>query len=122
VYVCAPFYRGSKNITILRHHLYKNYTVFGNKQVIDMSDINSTGEFHVGPSYFADGKVVPDLMTIDEVVVFLRIPEVSTAKDYHNVVKNLIRYRDLPHIRISNRLLFPRQAVLEWIGSETIRN
>ena len=65
---------------------------------------------------------VPDLMTIDEVVVFLRIPEVSTAKNYDNVVKNLIRARDLPRIKIGNRLLFPRQAVLEWINSETVRN
>ena len=63
-----------------------------------------------------------DLMTESELIKFLRIPEVSTAKDYHNVVKNLIRFRDLPRIQICKKLLFPKQAVLDWINKETIRN
>ena len=63
---------------------------------------------------------VPDLLTEKELVHFLRIPEVSTASDHHNVIKNLIRFRDLPRIQICNKLLYPRQAVLEWIMSETI--
>lgn len=80
-----------------------------------MSSKDSGGETYVGLSFYPNQNVVPDLLTIDEVVVFLRIPEVSTAKDYHNVVRNLIRFRDLPHIRISNRLLFPRQKIIEWL-------
>ena len=87
-----------------------------------MSDINSTGEIHIGPSYFPDGKVVPELMTTDEVIVFLRIPEISKAEDYRNTIDNLVRFRGLPRILICNRRLFPRQAVLEWINSETVRN
>lgn len=73
-------------------------------------------------SHFANGKVVPDLMTEEELIEFLRIPFVSTAKDYRNVVKNLIRLRDLPRLQIGKRLLFPKQAVLEWINQETRRN
>ena len=76
---------------------------------------------YFGCSYYADGKVVSDLMTIDELILFLRIPEVSKSKDYHNVVKNLVRFRDLPHILISNRRLFPRGAVLEWVAGETVQ-
>ena len=73
-------------------------------------------------SYFADGRGVPDVMTEAELIDFLRIPEVSTSKDYHNVIKNLIRYRDLPRIKICHKLLFPKKAVLEWINNETIKN
>ncbi len=62
-----------------------------------------------------------DLMTTDEVIEFLRIPEVSTAQDYHNVIKNLIRFRQLPRIHIGKKLLFPKQAILEWVEKETIR-
>ena len=72
-------------------------------------------------SYFADGRVVPDLMSESQLIEFLRIPEVSTANNYHNVIKNLIRFRDLPRIQICKKLLFPKKAVLEWINKETIR-
>lgn len=64
----------------------------------------------------------PDLLTEEEVVRFLRIPEVSKATDYSNVIKNLIRFRDLPRIQIGKRLLFPKQAVLEWVNKQTRRN
>lgn len=87
-----------------------------------MSDINSRGEIHIGPSYFPDGNVVPELMTTDEVIVFLRIQVISKSKDYRNVIENLVRLRGLPRIHVCNRRLFPRQAVLEWISSEAIRN
>jgi len=72
-------------------------------------------------SYFSDGTVVPDLMTESQLIEFLHISKVSTAQDYHNVIKNLIRFRDLPRIQICNKLLFPKKAVLEWINRETIR-
>jgi hypothetical protein len=72
-------------------------------------------------SYRLDLTNLPDLLTIDEVIQFLRIPQLSTAQDHHNVVKNLIRFRDLPRIQICNKLLFPKEAVLEWIEKETIQ-
>ena len=34
---------------------------------------------------------ISELMTEDELIVYLRIPEVSKSKDYHNVVENLKR-------------------------------
>ena len=61
-----------------------------------------------------------ELLTIDELARFLRIPTVTTSKNHHNVIKNLIRMRDLPRIQICNKLLFPKQAILEWIKNETI--
>lgn len=65
---------------------------------------------------------LPDILTIDEVILFLRIPQVSTAKEYHTVIENLIRFRDFPRIQLCKRLLFPKKAVLEWIEKETVRN
>ncbi len=81
-----------------------------------MSDLNN----HMVSS-FADGRPVPDLLTEQELIQFLRIPEVSTAADYHNVIKNLIRFRDLPRIKICNKLLFPRQAILKWVEDEAAK-
>lgn len=82
-----------------------------------MSDLNNNII-----SFFADGRPVPDLLTEDELVEILRIPHVSTAKNYHNVVKNLIRYHDLPRIQLCKRLLFPLKAVLAWIDKQTVPN
>lgn len=77
---------------------------------------------HIALSYFPDGRPVPDLMTEDEVIEFLRIPEVTTATNHHNVIYNLNRFRNLPRIHICRRTLFPRDAVLDWINKETVKN
>ncbi len=56
-----------------------------------------------------------ELMTESEVIQFLRIPEISNSKDYHNVIENLKRVRGLPRIHICRRALYPKKAVLEWV-------
>jgi hypothetical protein len=61
----------------------------------------------------------PELMTEDELIRFLRIPEISKSKDYHNVVENLKRMHDLPRIRICGKPLYPLQAVRKWIEDNT---
>lgn len=61
----------------------------------------------------------PELLTEDELALFLRIPEVGSSKDRHNVIEHLKRYRDLPRIRICNKVLYPTQAIREWIEKET---
>jgi len=63
---------------------------------------------------------VPQLMTHDELVRFLRIPEISATKDPHNVVEHLKRHRDLPRIHLCNKTLYPLYAILDWIERETI--
>jgi len=62
---------------------------------------------------------VPQLMTQHELVRFLRIPEISAAKNQHNVIEHLKRYRSLPRIRLCNKTLYPLNAILEWIEKET---
>ena len=62
---------------------------------------------------------VPQLMTQNELVRFLRIPEISAAKDQHNVIEHLKRFRNLPRIRLCNSTLYPLNAILKWIDRET---
>jgi hypothetical protein len=62
---------------------------------------------------------ISELMTEDEVIHFLRIPEISDSKDYHNVIEHLKRNRGLPRIRICRKALYPRKAVLKWVEKET---
>jgi len=57
----------------------------------------------------------PELMTETEIINFLRIPEISNSKDYHNVVENLKRFRGLPRIHICRKTLYPKKAILEWV-------
>ena len=61
----------------------------------------------------------PELLTEDELVLFLRIGEISNSRDRHNVIEHLKRYRDLPRIRICNKVLYPTQAIRRWIEQET---
>ena len=64
---------------------------------------------------------VPELMTENELILYLRIPEVSKAKDFRNVIYNLRRMRNLPRIHICGKPLYPRKAINEWIQSKTER-
>ncbi len=62
----------------------------------------------------------PDLLTEFELILMLRIPEVSKSSNYHNVIENLIRMHDLPRIHICKKRLYPLKAILEWIDKQTI--
>jgi hypothetical protein len=59
--------------------------------------------------------VYPLLLTEDELVALLRIPEVSKTGNHHYVVQNLMRMHDLPCIHISKTPLYPFEAVRQWI-------
>jgi hypothetical protein len=59
----------------------------------------------------------PALMTEDELIRLLRIPEISKG-NYGYVIENLKRVRDLPCIHISKRCLYPLEAVLEWVSDQ----
>jgi len=52
-------------------------------------------------------------------LLYLRIPEVSKAKNYHNAIYNLKRMHNLPYIHICGQPLYPREAIDEWIRSKT---
>ena len=64
----------------------------------------------ITPAVLPDGNggftPCPELMTEDEVILFLRIPEISNSKDYHNVIEHLKKFRGFPRIHMSERLFW----------------
>lgn len=66
-------------------------------------------------------RLCPDLMTEDELVRYLRIPEVSKAADHGNVVNNLKRMHGLPCIHISKQPLYPLEAIRQWVHDKIAR-
>jgi hypothetical protein len=62
----------------------------------------------------------PELMTEQELIAFLRIPELSHSKNYHNVIENLKRIHDLPRLHICGRTLYPLRAIRDWINHKTV--
>ena len=61
----------------------------------------------------------PELLTEEELIIFLRIPEISKSQDYHNVIENLKRMHDLPRIHICGKPLYPLDEIREWIRKNT---
>lgn len=62
-----------------------------------------------------NNELASELMTEAELVAYLRIPEVSNSKDYHNVIDNLRRTHHLPCIHICKKPLYPLEAVRQWV-------
>ncbi|MCJ7776960.1 MAG: hypothetical protein MUP16_01420 [Sedimentisphaerales bacterium] len=79
----------------------------------------------ITPTILSDGNggfvPCPELLTEEELIIFLRIPEVSKSTDYHNVIENLKRMHDLPRIHICGKPLYPREAIKEWIKEKTTK-
>lgn len=61
-----------------------------------------------------------DLLTESELILMLRIHEVSKSKNFSNVIENLVRIHDLPRILICKKRLYPLKAVLAWIDKQTV--
>ena len=61
----------------------------------------------------------PELMTKEELIEYLRIPQVSKAKDYNNVIENLRRMHGLPSIKICRKPLYPKKWIDGWIEEKT---
>ena len=84
--------------------------------------MNSENYVFVTMAIMPDGSPVPELMTEQELIKYLRIPEISNSSNYSNVVKNLLRFHDLPRIHLCRKLLFPKIAIVEWINNQTDKN
>ncbi len=64
-------------------------------------------------------KPCPALLTEAELILFLRIPEISKADDYSNVIANLKRMHDLPRIHLCGKTLYPTREVMKWITEKS---
>ena len=63
----------------------------------------------------------PELLTEAELIMFLRIPEISKAGDHRHVIENLKRMHDLPCIHLCKKPLYPLAAVREWIDEKLVK-
>ncbi len=61
----------------------------------------------------------PELLTEEELIVFLRIPHVSSSKNYHHAIEKLKRMHDLSRIHICGKPLYPVEEIKEWIRKKT---
>jgi hypothetical protein len=61
-------------------------------------------------------------LTEQELIEFLRIPEVSRAKDFGYVIENIKRMHDLPCIHLCRQPLYPVKNILEWIDRQCSRS
>lgn len=61
----------------------------------------------------------PDIMTEEEVILFLRIPEISKAANFKHVIENLKRMHNLPCIHICRQPLYPLEAIKKWVKEKT---
>jgi hypothetical protein len=62
-----------------------------------------------------------ELLTQDELIEFLRIPEVSKAEDYNNVIDNLKRMHNLPCIHICKQPIYPLSAIRKWVEDKLLK-
>jgi hypothetical protein len=57
----------------------------------------------------------PIVMTEEELIRFLRIPEVSSATNHHHVIENLKRVHGLPRVHLCGKAVYPTDAVKQWL-------
>ena len=85
---------------------------------MDVAEGNSINPFKI-LTVLPDGNgqfiPCPELLTEEELIRFLRIPEISKAQDHHNVIAHLKRIHDLPCIHICRQPLYPIEAISQWI-------
>jgi hypothetical protein len=60
-------------------------------------------------------------MTEPELIRYLRIPEISNANDYGNVIENLKRMHNLPCIHICKQPVYPLNAIRHWIEEKLLK-
>lgn len=57
----------------------------------------------------------PVVMTEEELIRFLRIPEISGAENHRHVIENLKRKHGLPRIHLCGRTVYLTDSVKQWL-------
>jgi hypothetical protein len=73
------------------------------------------GSSTVLPSPDGEFSLCPTIMTEEELIRFLRIPEISSASDYHHVIENLKRKHSLPRIHLCGKTVYLTDSVKQWL-------
>jgi len=92
-----------------------------NDKGVPMNDQQNTFDPPVTLPEFHGGFVLyPMVMTEEELIRFLRIPEISHATDYGNVIQNLKRTHGLPRVHLCGKAVYPTDAVKHWLQQRVI--
>ena len=67
------------------------------------------------PNLDGEYDLCPTIMTEEELIRFLRIPEISNAKNHQNVIENLKRRYGLPRIHLCGKTVYLTDAVKTWL-------
>lgn len=59
----------------------------------------------------------PTVITEDELIRFLRIPEISSAKNHRHVVEHFKRAHGLPRIHLCRKTVYLTDVVKVWLES-----
>ena len=62
----------------------------------------------------------PAVMTEEELIRFLRIPEISTAANHRHVIENLKRVHGLPRIHLCGKTVYLTDSVRQWLQQHVI--
>ena len=64
-----------------------------------------------------DGEFVPcpSVMTEEKLTRFLRIPEISVARNHRHVIENLKRNHGLPRIHLCGKTVYLADSVTHWL-------
>jgi len=57
----------------------------------------------------------PTVMTEEELIRFLRIPEISSACNHRHVIENLKRKHGLPRIHLCGKTVYLTDSVKQWL-------
>jgi hypothetical protein len=57
----------------------------------------------------------PIVMAEEELIRFLRIPEISSAANHHHVIENLKRVHGLPRIHLCGKTVSLADSVRKWL-------
>jgi len=71
----------------------------------------SLGQGPILPTEHAGFLPCPTVMTEEELIRFLRIPEITNATDYKHVIENLKRAHGLPRIHLCGKTVYSTDAV-----------
>ncbi len=80
-----------------------------------MNTLRSVGRVSILPAEHAGFPPCPTVMTEEELIRFLRIPEISSARNYRHVIENLKRNHGLPRIHLCGKTVYLTDSVKAWL-------
>lgn len=74
----------------------------------------------IPPSPESGFSICPTVMTEEELIRFLRIPEISGATNYRHVIENLKRKHGLPRVHLCGKTVYLTDSVKVWLAKHVV--